>query len=94
MIVVYTFLRYNRLVDESEKEGNFYLILDEELIDNKYDSIRLRPRNSTAEKHPVFMLLIRMGGTGGVFVSISPQKSEKGKVVTKPYTKGGARYAK
>ena len=37
MIVVDTFLCYNQLVDESKKEGNFYLILAEELIDNKYD---------------------------------------------------------
>ena len=40
MIVVNTFLWYNQLVDESEKEGNFYLRLAEDLIDNKYDSIQ------------------------------------------------------
>ena len=38
-IVVDTLLWYNQLVDESEKEGDFYLILSEELIDNKYYSI-------------------------------------------------------
>ena len=48
MIVVDTFLCYNQLVDESEKEGNFYLRLAEELIDNKYDSIQFRPWNGTA----------------------------------------------
>ena len=48
MIVVDEFLCYNQLVDKSEKEGNFYLRLDEELIDNKYDSIQLRPWNGTA----------------------------------------------
>ena len=37
MIVVYAFLCYNQLVEESEKEGDFYLRLTEELIDNKYD---------------------------------------------------------
>ena len=37
MIVVDTFLYYNQLVDDSEKEGYFYLRLSEELIDNKYD---------------------------------------------------------
>ena len=34
MIVDNTFLWYNQLVDESEKEGNFYLRLAEELINN------------------------------------------------------------
>ena len=52
MIVVDEFLCYNQLVDESEKEGDFYLRLAEELIDNKYDSIQLRPRNGTAEQTP------------------------------------------
>ena len=45
MIVVDTFLCYNKLVDESEKEGDLYLRLAEELFDNKYDSIQLRPPN-------------------------------------------------
>ena len=36
MILVNTFLCYNQLVDESEKEGDFYLRLAKELIDNKY----------------------------------------------------------
>ena len=48
MIVVDAFFCYNQLVGESEKEGNFYLRLAEELIDNKYDSIQFRPRNGTA----------------------------------------------
>ena len=39
MIVVDVFLCYNQLVDESEKEFDFYLRLAEEIIDNKYDSI-------------------------------------------------------
>ena len=51
MIVVDTFFWYNQLVNASEKEGDFYLRLVEELIDNKYDSIQLRPRNGTAEKN-------------------------------------------
>ena len=50
MIVVDKFLCYNQLVDESEKEGDFYLRLAEELIDNKYDSIQLFPRNGTIEE--------------------------------------------
>ena len=52
MIVVDTFLCYNQLVDESEKEGDFFLILAKELIDKKYDSIQLRPRNGTVEHTP------------------------------------------
>ena len=50
MIVVDVFLCYNQLVDESEKEGDFYLRLAKELIDIKYDSIQLIPQNGMAEQ--------------------------------------------
>ena len=50
MIVVDSFLCYNKLVDSSEKEGDFYMRLAEELIDNKYDSIRLRNRNTSQQE--------------------------------------------
>ena len=94
MIVVDAFLCYNQLVDESGKEGDFYLRLAKELIDRKYDSIQLCPWNGTAEKHPVLTLLVRMGGPGVVFISILPRRSGEVEAVTHPYTKGGARYAK
>ena len=45
-------------------------------------------------KHPVLTLLGSMGGPGVEIESISPQRSVKGKAVTNPYTKGGARYVK
>ena len=40
MIVADSFLCDNKLVDNNKKEGDFYMKLAEELIDNKYNSIR------------------------------------------------------
>ena len=77
MIVVDKFLCYNQLVDESEKEGNFYLRLDEELIDNKYDSIQLRPRNSTAEQTPSIDAIGEDGRPrSGICIHLTPTKRE------------------
>ena len=78
MIVVDTFLCYNQLVDESEKEGDFYLRLAEELIDNKYDSIQLRPRNSTAEQTPSIDAIGKDGRPrSGIIIHITPTKRKR-----------------
>ena len=78
MIVVDTFLCYNQLVDESKKEGDFYLRLAEELFDNKYDSIRLLPRNSTAEQSPSLDAIGKDGRPRiGFRIHITPTKRKK-----------------
>ena len=78
MIVVDTFLCYNQLVDESEKEGDFYLIFSEELIDNKYDSIQLRPRNGTAEQTPILDAIAKDGRPrSGICIHLTPTKRKR-----------------
>ena len=78
MIVVDTFLCYNQLVDESEKEGDFYLILAEELIDSKYDLIQLRPCNTTAGKTPSVDDIGKDGRpSSGMCIHITPTKMKR-----------------
>ena len=73
MIVVDTFLCYNQLVEKSDKEGDFYLRLAEELINNKCDSIRLQPRNSTAEQTPSLDTFGEDGRSrGGIRIHLTP----------------------
>ena len=75
MIVIDAFLCYNQLVDESEKEGDLYLRLAEELIDNKYDSIQLCPRNSTAERTPSLDAIGKDGRPrSGIRIHLTPTK--------------------
>ena len=65
------------MVDESEKEGDFYLIFSEELIDNKYDSIQLRPRNGTAEQTPILDAIEKDGRPrSGICIHLTPTKRE------------------
>ena len=78
MIVFDAFLCYNQLVEESEKEGDFYLRLDEELIDNKYDSIQLRPWNSTAEQTPSLDAIGKYGRPrSDISIHITPAKRKR-----------------
>ena len=78
MIVVDVFLCYNQLVDKSEKEGDFYLRLAEELIDNKYNSIQLRPRNGTAEQTPSIDAIGKDGRPrSGIRIHITPKKRRR-----------------
>ena len=78
MILVDTFLCYNQLVDESEKEGDFYLRLTEELIDNKYDSIQLRTRNGTAEQTPSLDAIGKDGRpSSGIRIHLNPTKRRR-----------------
>ena len=75
IIVVDTFLCYNQLVDKIKKEGDFYLRLAEELIDNKYDSIQLRPRNCTAEETPSLEAIGKYGRPrSGIRIHLTPTK--------------------
>ena len=75
MIVVNKFLCYNQLVDDSEKEGDFYLRLAKELIDNKYDSIQLRPRNGTAEEKTSLDAIGKDGRpVSGICIHLTPTK--------------------
>ena len=76
--MVDTLLCYNQLVDESEKEGGFYLRLAEELIDKKYDSIRLRPRNGTAEQTPSLDAIGKDGRPrSGIRIHLTPTKRRR-----------------
>ena len=78
MIVVDTFLCYNKLVDESEKEGDLYLRLAKEPIDNKYDSIQLRPRNGTSEQTPSLDAIGKDGRpSSGISIHITPTKRRR-----------------
>ena len=78
MIVVDTFLCYNQLVDKSEKEGNFDLRLAKELIDNKYYSIQLRHRNSTAEQTSSLEAIGKDGRPrSGICIHLTPTKQER-----------------
>ena len=75
MIVVDAFLCYNQLVDESEKEGDFYIRLSEELINNKYDSIKFRPRNGTAEQTTSLDAIGKDGRPrSGIRIHLNPTK--------------------
>ena len=75
MIVVDTFLCYNQLVDRSEKEVDLYIRLAEELIDNKYDSIKLCPWNGTAEQTPSLDAIGKNGRTmSGIHINLYPKK--------------------
>ena len=78
MIVVDTFLCYNQLVYKSEKEGDFYPRLAEELIDKKYDSIQFRPRNSTAEQTPSLDAIGKDGmPRSGIRIQLTPTKHKR-----------------
>ena len=48
MTIVDSFLLYSQLVDQDEKEPDFYTLLAEELIDNTYDSVSPRKRRAGA----------------------------------------------
>ena len=78
MIEVDNFSCYNQLVGESEKEGNLYLKLAEELNVNKYDSIRLRPRHSTAEQTPSIDAIGKDGRLrSGIRIHLTPTKRKR-----------------
>ena len=77
-IVLDTFLCYNQLVDESEKEGDFYLRLAKELIDNKFDSVRLLPQNSTTEQTPSLDAIGKYGiPSSGICIHLAPTKRKR-----------------
>ena len=78
--MVDTFLCYKQLVEESEKEGDFYLILAEELVDNKYDSIRLRHWNSTTKQTPSLDAIGKDGRPmSGIHIHLTlPKRKRKG----------------
>ena len=78
IILVDTFLCYNQLVDDSEKEVDFYLRLAEELIDNKYYSIQLHPRNGTAEQTPSLDAIGKDGRPrSGIFIHLNPKNRKR-----------------